>query len=134
MERNLVEVSKDRIAARIAQITGKGVDYAVETTGSPEMHQLAVHVLNPNGVAGLLTGETGTDDLPLGKKTIGIIQGDAVPQRFIPKLIDLYKAGCFPFNRMVKFYDVKDINGAMADAERGDAIKPVLRIGDRGSG
>ena len=125
---------REDIAARIAQITGKGVDYVVETTGSPEMHQLAVNVLNPNGVVGLLTGETGTDDLPLGKKTIGIIQGDAVPQRFIPKLIDLYRAGRFPFDRMLKFYDFRDINDAMADAERGDTIKPVLRIGDRGNG
>ena len=30
------------IATRIAQITGRGVDYVVETTGSPKMHQLAI--------------------------------------------------------------------------------------------
>ena len=116
------------VAGRIADITGKGVDYVVETTGSPEMHQLAISVLNPHGVVALLTGEEGTDALPEGRRTLGIIQGDAVPQHFIPKLIKLYLAGKFPFDRLVKFYKFKDINRAVADSKRGDTIKPVLRM------
>jgi aryl-alcohol dehydrogenase len=94
------------------------------------MHRIAVDVLNPEGTAALLTGEDGTDGLPEGRRTIGIVEGDAVPQIFIPKLIDLYRAGQFPFDRLVKFYDFGDINRAMADARRGDTIKPVLRMGD----
>jgi aryl-alcohol dehydrogenase len=99
----------------------------VETTGIPKMHQLAIDVLNPHGIVALLTGEAGTD-LPEGRKTLGIIEGDAVPQLFIPKLIKLYQAGQFPFDRLIKFYDFSDINRAIADAKRGDTIKPVLRI------
>ncbi len=60
---------------------------------------------------------------------ISVIQGDAVPQRFIPKLIGLYQTGRFPFDRLVKFYDFKEINKAMADSKKGSTIKPVLRIG-----
>jgi hypothetical protein len=30
----------------------------------------------------------------------------------------------------VKFYDFTAINQAIADAKRGDTIKPVLRIGE----
>ncbi|HXX36371.1 MAG TPA: zinc-binding dehydrogenase, partial [Thermodesulfobacteriota bacterium] len=116
------------VAERIADITGKGVDYVVETTGNPEMHQLAISVLNPHGVVALLTGEEGTDALPEGRRTLGIIQGDAVPQHFIPKLIKLYLAGKFPFDRLVKFYKFKDINRAITDSKRGDTIKPVLRM------
>jgi len=116
------------VASRIANITGKGVDYVVETTGRTEVHQLAISVLNPYGVVALLTGEEGTDALPEGRRTLGIIQGDAVPQRFIPKLIKLYLAGKFPFDRLVKFYKFEDINRAIADSKRGDTIKPVLRM------
>jgi len=116
------------VTARIADITSKGVDYVVETTGNPKMHQLAIEVLNPRGVIALLTGEKGTDSLPEGRRTVGIIQGDAVPQVFIPKLIKLYRVGRFPFDRLVKFYEFGDINWAIADANRGDTIKPVLRI------
>lgn len=115
------------VAARIAEITGSGVDYVVETTGSPEMHRLAVDVLNPRGTVALLTGESGTA-LTQERKTLGIIQGDSVPQRFIPDLIGRYRAGEFPFDRLLKFYDFGDINRAVADARRGHAIKPVLRI------
>ena len=124
-----IDNRRQDIAARIIDITGRGVDYVVETTGNPKMHQLAIAVLNPHGVAALLTGERDTDSLPEGRKTLGIIQGDAVPQHFIPKLIGLYQAGQFPFDRLLKFYEFSDINRAIADAKRGDTIKPVLRIG-----
>jgi aryl-alcohol dehydrogenase len=125
-----IDNRRQDVADRIAQITGGGVDYVVETTASPEMHRLAIEVLNPRGVVALLTGETGTDSLPEGRKTLGIIQGDAVPQHFIPKLIELYQAGRFPFDRLLKFYEFGDINRAIADAQRGGTIKPVLRISD----
>ena len=124
-----IDNRRQDVAARIRDITGRGVDYVVETTASSEMHQLAIDVLNPHGVVALLTGESGTDSLPEGRKTLGIIQGDAVPQQFIPKLIELHQAGQFPFDRLVKFYDFSEINRAIADAKRGDTIKPVLRIG-----
>ena len=117
------------IAVRIAEITGSGVDYVVETTGNLKMHQLAIDVLNPNGIVALLTGESGKD-LTGGRKTLGIIEGDAVPQVFIPQLIQWYQKGQFPFDRLVKFYNFNDINRAIADAKRGDTIKPVLRISE----
>jgi aryl-alcohol dehydrogenase len=116
------------VTARIIDITGRGMDYVVETTGDPKMQQLAIGVLKPRGTVALLTGERGTGDLPEGRRTLGIIQGDAVPQQFIPKLIKLYRAGQFPFDRLVKVYEFKDINRAIADAKRGDTVKPVLRI------
>jgi aryl-alcohol dehydrogenase len=124
-----IDNRRQDVDARIAEITGSGIDYVVETTGSPKMHQLAIDVLNPHGIVALLTGESGTD-LPEGRKTLGIIEGDAVPQRFIPKLIKLYQAGKFPFDLLVKFYDFSDINQAIADAKHGDTIKPVLRISE----
>jgi aryl-alcohol dehydrogenase len=125
-----IDNHRQDVAARIADITRRGVDYVVETTGLPKMHRLAIEVLNPHGVVALLTGESGTDSLPEGRKTLGIIQGDAVPQQFIPKLIDLYRAGNFPFDRLLKFYDFGEINRAIADAKGGDTIKPVMRISE----
>ncbi len=125
-----IDNRRQDVASRIGGIAGSGVDYVIETTASPQMHQLAIEVLNPHGVVALLTGESGTDSLPEGRKTLGIIQGDAAPQLFIPKLIKLYRAGLFPFDRLLKFYAFRDINRAIADAKRGDTIKPVLRISE----
>ena len=117
------------LAGGIAAITGRGVDFVVETTGSPQMQRLAVEALHPGGAVALLTGETGRDDLPEGRRTIGIIQGDAVPQHFIPRLIELYRSGSFPLEGLVRFYDFTDINRAIADSRNGTIVKPVLRIG-----
>lgn len=125
---HVIDNRRDDVASRIRDITGAGVDYVVETTGNRKMHRLAIDALNPHGIVGLLTGETGTDFLPDGRKTLGIIQGDAIPQSFVPKLIELYRAGQFPFDRLVKFYDFSEINKAIADAKRGDTIKPVLQM------
>ena len=126
---HVIDNRRQDVASRITEITGSGVDYVVETTADPKMHQLAIDVLNPHGIVALLTGESGMD-LPEGRRTLGIIEGDAVPQRFIPKLIALYQAGQFPLDRLVKFYDFSEINRAIADAKRGNTIKPVLRISE----
>jgi aryl-alcohol dehydrogenase len=125
-----IDARREDVAARIAGITGSGVHFVVDTTGEPELVRLAVDALKPKGRVALLTGDM-TDRTSLqGKKAIGIVQGDAVPQHFIPKMIDLYREGRFPFDRLVKYYPFTDINQAIADSRRGDTIKPVLRIGN----
>jgi aryl-alcohol dehydrogenase len=53
-----------------------------------------------------------------------------VPQRFIPELIAWHRKGLFPCDCMVRLYDFDDINREVADARRGETIKPVLRIAD----
>jgi aryl-alcohol dehydrogenase len=95
------------------------------------MRQLAADVLNPNGNVAIFTGESAPDFLPEGRKARSIIQGDAVPQRFIPKLISLCLAGRCPFNRLIMYYDFSEINQAIADAKLGDTIKPVLRVSEQ---
>jgi aryl-alcohol dehydrogenase len=116
------------VASRIAAITGRGVDYVIEITGAPRLYQIALEVVNPQGTVALIANPGGAGALPGGRKILGIIQGDAVPQDFIPKMITLHEAGQFPFERLIKFYDFPEINRALADAKRGDTIKPVLRI------
>jgi aryl-alcohol dehydrogenase len=92
------------------------------------MLRLSMELLNRKGTAALLTGASGPGRLPGGRKALSIIQGDAVPQLFIPRLTSLYQRGLFPFDRLVKFYDFRQINRAIADSMRGSAVKPVLRI------
>jgi len=123
-----IDSRREDVTTRIRDITGSGVDYSVEGTGNDEMFRLSMELLNPKGTAALLTGASGPGRLPGGRKALGIIQGDAVPQLFIPQLISFYRKGLFPFDRFVKFYDFRQINKAIADSMRGSTIKPVLRI------
>jgi aryl-alcohol dehydrogenase len=56
----------------------------------------------------------------------GIVQGDSVPDLFIPRLIELYKQGRFPFDRLLKTYKLEGINQAVEDLKNGTIIKAVL--------
>jgi len=127
---HVIDSRREDVESRIRGIAGSGVDFVVESTGNEKMYRLSMEVLNPKGIVALLTGATGPDRLPGGRKALSIIQGDAVPQQFIPMLIALYRKGFFPFDRLVKFYDFKHINRAIADSRRGSTIKPVLRLSD----
>jgi len=127
---HVIDNRRGNTGPRITDITGGGVDYVVETSGDQKLYWLSMDVLNPGGTAAFLTGISGPDSLPEGRRTLSIIQGDAVPQVFIPKLITLYQAGQFPFDRLLKFYNFSEINKAIADSKRGATIKPVLRISE----
>jgi aryl-alcohol dehydrogenase len=124
---HVIDNRRGDLAASISRITGGGIDYVVETTGAGPLYSLALELLNPNGKLAILTGGSGME-LPGGRKVLSVIQGDAVPLQFIPTLIQLYHQGRFPFNRLVKYYPLRQINRAIADSKRGSTIKPVLLI------
>jgi aryl-alcohol dehydrogenase len=62
----------------------------------------------------------------MGRTVKGIIEGDAVPHTFIPMMIDLWRKGLFPFDRLIETYPLDQINQAEADATSGKVVKPVL--------
>jgi aryl-alcohol dehydrogenase len=118
----------------IMDITGDGTEFSLECVGNPKVLRQAVDVLPRCGICGLLgVVPPGTevnfdmDAIMNGRTVRGIIEGDSIPDLFIPKLIDLYGQGKFPFDRMIKFYSFDDINQAVEDMEKGNVIKPILR-------
>jgi aryl-alcohol dehydrogenase len=128
-----IDSRREDVASRISVITGGGVDYVLEITGDPAMLRTAVDVLHPRGTVALFTGGSGPGPLPEGRRAVSVVEGSSVPQVFIPRLIELYQAGLFPFDRIEKFYDFAGINRAIAEARRGDTIKPVLRMNENTS-
>jgi aryl-alcohol dehydrogenase len=124
----------DPVAA-VLDITGGGAEFSLECIGNPKVLRQAVDVLPRRGVCGLLeVVAPGTevcldmDAIMNGRTVRGIIEGDAIPDLFIPKLIDLYCQGRFPFGRLISFYPFEAINQAVEDMEKGRVIKPVLRM------
>ncbi|MEW6636871.1 MAG: NAD(P)-dependent alcohol dehydrogenase [Actinomycetota bacterium] len=123
----------------VKEITGGGADYSIETTAVPAVLRQSVEALAPLGTCGLIgAAPLGTDasldmnDILIPGKTVrGIVEGDSVPDVFIPRLVELHAQGRFPIDRLVRFYDLDGINEAAHDAEEGEAVKPILRV-DRG--
>ncbi|ODS93173.1 MAG: hypothetical protein ABS45_04535 [Comamonas sp. SCN 65-56] len=118
--------------ADLAATVGDGVTHAVDTTGRPETIKAALASLTVHGVCGLVAmpqGEIPFDPRQLmvgGRMLRGIVEGDGVPGAFIPHLVELYRAGRFPLDQLVRCYPFAQINEAMADMERGQTLKPVL--------
>ena len=124
----------DSVAA-VREASGGGVDSAVEATGLPAVMTQAFDSLNGTGTCVVLgvapAGATVSVDASAllgGKKIRGAIEGESVPEVFIPQLIALWRAGKFPFDRLAKFYTLDQINDAAHDSERGLTIKPILRM------
>lgn len=126
-DHTLLNAGRD-LAREIAAVTGGGVDHILESTGHPDLYRLVLDILAPGGSAALLAGMAGSGELPEGRSVRGVIQGDAVPQRFIPELIGHHLAGRFPIERLVTYYPFAEINTAMADSRSGLVVKPVLRM------
>jgi aryl-alcohol dehydrogenase len=115
---------------------GVGADFSIDATGSPEVLSQAVYCTGPGGVCGLIGAPPfGTEVsldmnqiLALGRTVRGIVEGEAVPDVFVPRLIELWRQGRFPIDRIMSYYDFADINQAADDAEQGRVVKPVLRM------
>jgi aryl-alcohol dehydrogenase len=123
------------VVGEIRRITGGGVRYSLETSALPAVFREAIESLMPGGTCVLLgSARHGTEVsfdmkfLQEGRIIRGVVQGDSVPQEFIPKLVDLIMANKFPIEKMIKFYDFADINLAAKESSAGIAIKPVLRM------
>ena len=120
----------------IKEITGGGANYSFETTASPAVFRQAVDCLTRLGTCGLVgAAAVGTEAsidistlLLYGHRIQGIIEGDAIPGVFIPRLLELYVQGRFPFDKLVSFYELEQINDAAEDSENGEALKAILMM------
>ncbi|MDR5733915.1 NAD(P)-dependent alcohol dehydrogenase [Caballeronia sp. LZ025] len=127
-ERNVVE--------SIKALTGAGVAYAFDTTGHAKILRQCVDALAPRGVCGTVGVPAGEKDVTLdivdvmthGKTFRGIVQGESNPDVFFQQLIELYRQGRFPLDKLVAFYPFSEINRAMEDSESGKVVKAVLRF------
>jgi aryl-alcohol dehydrogenase len=126
---------RNEVVSDIRKITGLGARFTLETSAVASVFREAVEALMPAGTCVLLgSARAGTEvtfETPFlqnGRTVRGVIQGDSVPQAFIPLLADHVMTGRFPVERMVTFYDLAGINGAAAESSNGTAIKPVIRM------
>lgn len=75
-----------------------------------------------------MTFDVHNDIMAEGKAVIGVIEGDVVPQVFIPQMVEYYKQGRFPFDKLVKFYDFEQIDEAFEDSKNGVTVKPIIKM------
>ena len=121
-------------AVEVKKLTGSGADCSVDTTGNGICTRMALNSTRPGsstvviGGGGDMTLNVEMDLMGEAKSLIGVVEGDSNPKLFIPELLEHYKAGRFPFDKLIEYYDFGDINTAMDDSLSGKTIKAVLRM------
>lgn len=125
-----IDGSAGDLVEQVQAVTGGGADYAFDTTGNVGVIVDALASLRMGGQCGLV----GIQSEPLvldpllivGKTVSHILEGSAVPQETIPRLISLWREGRFPFDRLIETFSLEDVNLAEEASLTGKVVKPVL--------
>jgi aryl-alcohol dehydrogenase len=120
----------------IKKITDGGAHVSIEASGIPALVLPALACLRREGIC-VLNSVTGPAEVPIPLEPMlmnpsatlcGLTEGGSNPQVFIPKLVQFYKEGRLPGDKLGKFYDFKDIDKAFEDSHSGVTVKPIIRF------
>lgn len=124
--------AQDPVAA-VAELTAGGANFSVDCIGFPQVTRQALECLSSPGVCASVGFQGGDNDITInqghllfGRTLIGVIEGDANPHEFIPRMLQLFQDGKFPFDRLVQVFPVAKINDAIQAAHHGQVTKAVV--------
>jgi aryl-alcohol dehydrogenase len=125
------------LGSALREIVHRGVNFVVDAAGVNALISMAVTGLARRGTIGLVAvppSPERTLDLPWaslllqGQAVRGFMEGNSIPDIFIPRMIELHAQGRFPFDKFVRYYPFNEINRAIEDQRNGSAIKPILEV------
>ena len=141
----IVAIDPDRCRRELAEELGAthaldasqrpraAVDLSVDAVGSQDALTAALRALAAPGHCATVGWRGPRNPLTVdqghllqGRSLTGVIEGDTVPGRFIPQLLELHAAGRFPFERLVQTFPFDRIGEAVEAARAGRVVKPVL--------
>ena len=130
--------SPEATAEHVVEVSGGGVDYAIEATGRPEAALAAFLSTRARGAAVLvgIPAAGATITLPalpiprLERRILGSIYGSSRPERDFPALLELYRRGRLPLDRLVsRRLPLDAVEDAFAAMRGDDALRVVLDLG-----
>lgn len=132
---NRKQLAEGETIAKAVYKISDGVNYAIDTSGNGNMIKNAIESTALNGKIVLLapTGvienfNIGLDVLMMYRTIIGCCEGDSNPKIFIPQLVQLYKEGKFPVDKIIKTYPFEQLEKAREDSNSGKVIKAVVTM------
>jgi len=121
------------VVEAIREITGGGAAFSVDCLGLSSVVSQALRCLQSPGVCASVGFQGMTNEITIdqghllfGRSLIGVIEGDSVPREFIPRLIELYQTGRFPFDELISAFPFEQVNEAINQAHHGRVVKAVL--------
>jgi aryl-alcohol dehydrogenase len=130
-----VDASRDDPVEAIADICAGPADYALECTGVIEVCRQAADSVGMLGTCILIGGAPAGAELTLdhistlwGKRVVGVLGGSGRSHELIGGLIELYQQGRFPFDQLIEYFDLAEVQTALDRSYAGEVVKPVLRM------
>ena len=132
---HVLDSASGDVAGNLRAISAAGFDFVLDSTGNSTVIEAGLAALGNRGTMGLLGLPGRRSDgfkaniaslIASGGRITGITEGDSDPREFIPKLISHYKAGRFPFPKLITTFNFADINRAVELRSNGDVVKAVL--------
>lgn len=114
---------------------GVGPTITIDTTGAPVLMDAGMKFTRNHGkyiqvgsppFDYTLGSVTGFEFMVAGKQWIGAIEGGAHPPEYVPKMIQWYREGRFPIDRLMKLMPADDFAQALHEMHEGTTIKPIL--------
>lgn len=136
---DVIDVAAGDMAEQLRALLPQGVNGVLDTSGVPKAIEGGVACLATRGrlaTVGVPRALDATISLNIvqmlsrGISVCGVTEGDCDPQTFLPELIALYRAGRFPFDRLITTYPLARINEAIADQHAGACVKVVLTMAE----
>jgi len=133
----IASASAEETAAAVAEVSGGGVDYAIEATGRPEAMLAAFLSTRAHGAAVLIgiPREDAVLELPalsiprLERRVLGSIYGSSRPERDFALTLDLYRRGRLPLDRLISHrLPLEDVGRAFDLMRSGAALRAVLDL------
>jgi len=123
------------IVARIKELTkGQGLNFAFDASGNLKAIQDMIAAMANRGKCATVGGAPHGEQVQIeaaswivrGVIYLGACQGSCIPQLFIPFLIDAWRQGRFPIDKLITRYKFTEFDKIKGDMSSGNCVKPVL--------
>lgn len=114
---------------------GVGPSITIDTTGAPVLMDAGMQFTRNSGkyiqvgsppFDYTLGSVVGFEFMVAGKQWIGAIEGGAYPPEYVPKMVQWYREGKFPIDKLMKLMPADKFNEALHEMHSGETIKPIL--------
>jgi Zn-dependent alcohol dehydrogenase len=134
-----LNASRDDVVGEVRSLTGgRGADYAFDTSGAVPAIEQGARLIRRGGTLVLVgipaTGTTvpfAVDEIADGAlRIMGTKLGGVRPEIDIPQLLELYRQGRLKLDELISGrWPLDGINDAVAAAEGGEALRPLIVYG-----
>ncbi|KAG8631104.1 hypothetical protein KVT40_000244 [Elsinoe batatas] len=113
---------------------GVGPHITVETSGAPPLIEAAMDFTRAKGSILQVGAAPPGWELKLeafsyltqGKSYRGVVEGESNPPEYVPKMVQWYREGRFPVDKLVKFMKADEFKRGLHEMHTGETIKPVI--------